>query len=85
MSKNRKLDGINEIEQYWKRNKARQKELTTSYKVVVFLDNYYNICFTASFYDCEEEQRQIIEGTIELIIEKDKIVELKESYTKKTV
>ena len=85
LDKNRTLSGINEIEQYWKRNEARQKELNILYKVVVFSVNYYNICFTASFYDSEEEQRQTISGTIELFVEKDKIAELKERYTKKIV
>lgn len=71
--------GIEEICQYWLRNKNRQRDLQLCWKNVADA----NAIFSAQFWDDDEKENQEIIGDIHFdICSDDKIVELRECYKK---
>lgn len=78
------LQGIDNIERYWRRNQRRQRGLSLNYTILNVTDNCQSAIFQAAFYDQEEKQTQVISGMLHLHLSPDRkcIVRLTESYIK---
>ncbi len=74
--------GIEEIKNYWVRNKERQRDLETSYRITDTKENFVRLNFKANFFDVEESEQQQIVGEMEMILAFGRITKLEEGYSK---
>lgn len=80
-----KFEGVEGIIRYWRRNKARQRELDLNWNYAYVKHNNIGVIFRAKFFDIEEERYNYINGNIAFIFnEEDSIINLSEYYTKTT-
>src|SRR3989442_15920829 len=75
------LSSLNEIIDYWERNKRRQRNLIILPQVRLDVPPEAPSCvFCASFIDIEEHENQTVYGRIMLSYEKGKIIRVSETY-----
>lgn len=80
-NKQRTYSGIEEIEQYWQRNKKRQKNIRLYWKVIQSYANTDEVEFSACFNDVEEQTDVKVFGRIVFTYNSSKqIVRLSEAY-----
>lgn len=80
---NRILCGHSDIVEYWKRNEKRQLDLELDWRIIKATDRRIVIEFTASFYDTEENENQLIDGIIYILLDENwRFQLLFEDYTK---
>lgn len=82
-NKRRILNGIEEIEKYWTRNKLRQKDIVLRWKIINSQSNMDEVEFYACFEDIEEQQNVTMKVYGRIIFKYDdmgKIVRLSEAY-----
>lgn len=80
-NKKRTYNGIEEIEQYWKRNKKRQRNIKLYWRVIQSYANADEVEFSASFNDIEEQKKVRVFGRIIFTYNSLKqIVRLSEAY-----
>jgi hypothetical protein len=84
LPKTRIYKGIDEISNYWDRNRIRQKDLIISWDFLNKSESIINTEFSACFYDNEEGKYNKIEGIIQFIFNSNVIVYLSENYIKFT-
>ena len=77
------LNGVGEIIQYWSRNRKRQQNVKISWSTVKMLQQTAQVLFLAIFFDSEERENQVVEGTIRFDLTKTGMIRnLSESYIK---
>lgn len=77
--------GIEEIVQYWERNKKRQKDIQLYWKILNTSFHCEIVEFGAYFWDLEEEVYTKINGQIIFKYNsKNQIIKLTEAYKKRT-
>ena len=80
-NKERILNGIDEIEQYWQRNKKRQKNIKLRWNIIKAQRYTDEVEFCASFWDEEKCQNIKVNGRIIFKYNAiDQIVRLSEAY-----
>lgn len=84
-NKNRSLNGIEEIEQYWQRNKRRQKDIQLRWKIIRSRPHTDEVEFYAYFGDIEEQKIVRVFGRIIFTYNAtEQIIKLSEAYRVKS-
>lgn len=84
-NKNRTFNGIEEIEQYWQRNKRRQQDIQLRWKIIRSQPHTDEVEFYAYFGDIEEHKNVRVFGRIIFTYNAaEQIIKLSEAYRVKS-
>jgi len=83
--KNKSLNSIDMIKEYWLLNSVRQSDLKLYYKIINQENNLAKVSFIAHFYDIIKSQKILVDGIMTLHFDFNKIVVLEEFYKKYTI
>jgi len=78
----KKYSNIEEIQHYWKRNRARQRDLRVSYVIIDVKKDFTSVHFLANFYNAIDRTNDKIDGEIHFYCMLSKIYRLSEWYVK---
>jgi len=74
------FNGLNEVEQYWKENSKKQKDVKFNPLTVLNKNNEIVIQWEASFYHVMKNKNKVLNGIMWLKLQDNKIIELLEYF-----